>query len=86
MWYTYSIYFPCRNSPIIARKVELVSGPGCPVCVTPNDYLDTAIAYARQEDVIITTFGDMLKVPGTSSSLNQVKAEGRDINYLLSYG
>ena len=84
MWYTYSIYFPCRNSPIIARKVELVSGPGCPVCVTPNDYLDTAIAYARQEDVIITTFGDMLKVPGTSSSLNQVKAEGRDIRIIYS--
>ena len=66
---------------LLPEKVELVSGPGCPVCVTPNDYLDTAIAYARQEDVIITTFGDMLKVPGTSSSLNQVKAEGRDIKY-----
>lgn len=49
-----------------------------------NDYLDTAIAYARQEDVIITTFGDMLKVPGTSSSLNQVKAEGRDIRIIYS--
>ena len=69
---------------LLPEKVELVSGPGCPVCVTPNDYLDTAIAYARQEDVIITTFGDMLKVPGTSSSLNQVKAEGRDIRIIYS--
>lgn len=69
---------------LLPEKVELVSGPGCPVCVTPNDYLDTAIAYARQEDVIITTFGDMLKVPGTSSSLNQVKVEGRDIRIIYS--
>ena len=69
---------------LLPEKVELVSGPGCPVCVTPNDYLDTAIAYARQKDVIITTFGDMLKVPGTSSSLNAVKAEGADIRIIYS--
>lgn len=69
---------------LLPEKVELVSGPGCPVCVTPNDYLDTAIAYARQKDVIITTFGDMLKVPGTSSSLNRVKAEGADIRIIYS--
>ena len=61
MWYTYSIYFPCRNSPIIPEKVELVSGPGCPVCVTPNDYLDTAIAYARQEDVYYHYFWRYVK-------------------------
>lgn len=69
---------------LLPEKVELVSGPGCPVCVTPNDYLDTAIAYARQKDVIITTFGDMLKVPGTSSSLLKVKAEGADIRIVYS--
>ena len=69
---------------LLPQKVELVSGPGCPVCVTPNDYLDTAIAYARQKDVIITTFGDMLKVPGTSSSLNAVKAEGCDVRIVYS--
>ena len=46
------------------------------VCVTPNDlFRYSELSYARQEDVIITTFGDMLKVPGTSSSLNQVKVE-----------
>ena len=54
---------------LLPPEVELVSGPGCPVCVTPNEYLDTAIAYSRQSDVILTTFGDMLKVPGSSSSL-----------------
>ena len=69
---------------LLPEKVELVSGPGCPVCVTPNDYLDTAIAYARQKDVIIATFGDMLKVPGTSSSLNSVKAEGCDVRIVYS--
>ena len=69
---------------LLPEKVELVSGPGCPVCVTPNDYMDTAIAYARQKDVIITTFGDMLKVPGTTSSLNAVKAEGGDVRIIYS--
>lgn len=69
---------------LLPEKVELVSGPGCPVCVTPNDYLDTAIAYARQDDVIITTFGDMLKVPGSTASLNSVKAEGADIRIIYS--
>ena len=69
---------------LLPEKVELVSGPGCPVCVTPNDYMDTAIAYARRKDVIITTFGDMLKVPGTTSSLNAVRAEGGDVRIIYS--
>ena len=69
---------------LLPEKVELVSGPGCPVCVTPNDYMDTAIAYAKQSDVIITTFGDMLKVPGTTSSLNKVKAQGGDVRIIYS--
>ena len=46
---------------LLPEKVELVSGPGCPVCVTPNDYLDTAIAYARQKDVIIYYFWRYVK-------------------------
>ena len=49
---------------ILPPEVELVSGPGCPVCVTPDSYIDAAIAYAGMEDAIIKTFGDMLKVPG----------------------
>jgi hydrogenase expression/formation protein HypD len=69
---------------ILPVEVELVSGPGCPVCVTPNEYLDTAIAYSRQPHVILTTFGDMLKVPGSSSSLMTEKAKGADIRIVYS--
>ncbi|MBP2655247.1 MAG: hydrogenase expression/formation protein HypD [Firmicutes bacterium] len=69
---------------LLPLEVELVSGPGCPVCVTSNAYLDTAIAYSRQDDVIITTFGDMLRVPGSSSSLSVQKAKGADIRIVYS--
>lgn len=69
---------------LLPEQVELVSGPGCPVCVTPNDYLDTAIAYSLQSGVIIATFGDMLRVPGSSSSLMQEKARGADIRIVYS--
>ncbi len=69
---------------LLPENVELVSGPGCPVCVTPDDYMDKAIAYAQREDVIIATFGDMLKVPGSSSSLNEARAAGADIRVVYS--
>ena len=69
---------------LLPETVELVSGPGCPVCVTPDEYMDKAIAYAKREDVIITTFGDMLKVPGTESSLSEAKAAGADIRIVYS--
>ena len=69
---------------MLPENVELVSGPGCPVCVTPDDYMDKAIAYAQQPDVIITTFGDMLKVPGSRSSLNEAKTNGADIRIVYS--
>ena len=69
---------------LLPETVELVSGPGCSVCVTPDEYMDKAIAYARREDVIIATFGDMLKVPGTESSLSEAKAAGADIRIVYS--
>ncbi len=69
---------------ILPPEIELVSGPGCPVCVTPNRYLDTAIAYGRQPDVTITTFGDMLRVPGSSTTLMREKAAGADIRIVYS--
>ncbi len=69
---------------LLPAAVELVSGPGCPVCVTPNEYLDTAIAYCRRPDTIITTFGDMLRVPGSESSLMAEKACGADIRIVYS--
>jgi len=65
-------------------NIEMLSGPGCPVCVTANADLDKAIALARLPDVIITTFGDMLRVPGSYSSLQQAKAEGSDIRIVYS--
>ena len=64
---------------LLPDEIVLISGPGCPVCVTPNAYLDKAIAICRIEDVIITTFGDMLRVPGSTSSLEKERAGGADI-------
>ena len=55
---------------ILPQGVRLISGPGCPVCVTPNEYIDKAIAYAR-DGAIIVTFGDMFRVPGSISSLEK---------------
>ncbi len=69
---------------LLPENVELVSGPGCPVCVTPNEYLDTAIAYSKNPEVILATFGDMLKVPGSSTSLAAQKAVGADIRIVYS--
>lgn len=69
---------------MLPENVELVSGPGCPVCVTPDDYMDKAIAYSLRDDTIITTFGDMLKVPGSQSSLMEAKAQGADIRIVYS--
>lgn len=64
--------------------IRLVSGPGCPVCVTANDFLDTAIAMAAKPNVILTTFGDLIRVPGSYSSLREEKAKDRDIRICYS--
>ena len=69
---------------ILPKNIELVSGPGCPVCVTDDEYIDKAIAYAKNPDVIIATFGDMLKVPGSHSSLSEISAAGADIKIIYS--
>ncbi|MFC2007392.1 hydrogenase formation protein HypD [Chloroflexota bacterium] len=69
---------------LMPSTIEMLSGPGCPVCVTDSTDLDKVIYLARLPDVIITTFGDMLKVPGSYSSLQQVKAEGGDIRIVYS--
>ena len=66
---------------LVESKVSLISGPGCPVCVTPVSYMDRAIWLAKREDVIITTFGDMVKVPGTKGSLQM---SGRDVRVVYS--
>src|SRR4030042_1548458 len=69
---------------LFPSNLKLLSGPGCPVCVTPNDYLDRAIAYCRKKDVIVVTFGDMMKVPGSTSSLEQEKSRGADVRVVYS--
>ena len=69
---------------ILPENVELVSGPGCPVCVTGDEYIDAAIAYAKLDGVIIATFGDMLKVPGSAENLAEVAAAGADVKVIYS--
>jgi hydrogenase expression/formation protein HypD len=69
---------------LLPETVELISGPGCPVCVTPAGEIDRAIALARREDVILATFGDLMRVPGSSSSLHQERATGGTIRVVLS--
>ncbi|MFC2045818.1 hydrogenase formation protein HypD, partial [Chloroflexota bacterium] len=69
---------------VLPSNIEMVSGPGCPVCVTANADLDKAIALSRIPDVIVTTFGDMMKVPGSYSSLQMTKAEGADVRMVYS--
>ncbi len=69
---------------LLPETVNLLSGPGCPVCVTPNADIDKAIALAQDARVILATFGDMMKVPGSYSSLHQVRAAGADIRVVYS--
>jgi len=81
--HTMAIYrFGLRS--LLPPEIRLISGPGCPVCVTPNDYLDRAVAICRLPDVITTTFGDMMRVPGSSSSLMEERARGADIRIVYS--
>ncbi|MDD2352336.1 MAG: hydrogenase formation protein HypD [Candidatus Caldatribacteriota bacterium] len=69
---------------LLPENINLISGPGCPVCVTPIAAIDHIIALAREKDTIIVTFGDMVNVPGTSSSLKKEKANGADILIIYS--
>ena len=69
---------------LLSGNVKLVSGPGCPVCVTGTDFIDKAIAYSKLEQVIIATFGDMIRVPGSVSSLEKEKAAGADVRIVFS--
>ncbi len=69
---------------LLPGNIEMLSGPGCPVCVTSNSDLDKAIALAKLPDVIITSFGDMIRVPGSYSSLQVAKAEGADVRVVYS--
>jgi len=69
---------------LLPGTVTLISGPGCPVCVTPISYIDEIIALSRKEDFIITTFGDMMRVPGSTSTLEKEKTDGAYIRIVYS--
>jgi hydrogenase expression/formation protein HypD len=69
---------------LLPPNVRMIHGPGCPVCVIPLGRVDDALAIARREGVIFTTFGDMMRVPGSKTSLLQAKAEGADVRTVYS--
>jgi hydrogenase expression/formation protein HypD len=69
---------------LLPETIRLLSGPGCPVCVSSRRFLDQAIAYSRLSDVIITTYGDLIRVPGSTSILDMEKARGADIRIVYS--
>ena len=69
---------------MLPDKITMVHGPGCPVCVTSVSVIDEAIWLAQQPNVIFTSFGDMLRVPGSKKSLLEAKAEGADVRILYS--
>ncbi|VEG42863.1 hydrogenase expression/formation protein HypD [Mycolicibacterium flavescens] len=69
---------------LLPETVELVHGPGCPVCVIPMGRVDDAMWLAEQPDVIFTTFGDMMRVPGSRGNLIEAKARGADVRFVYS--
>lgn len=69
---------------LLPDTVKLLSGPGCPVCVSSRRFIDHAVALSRMPDTIITTFGDLIRVPGSSSSLDREKAAGADVRIVYS--
>ena len=69
---------------LLPNQIELVHGPGCPVCVTPLEFIDRAIDIASRPEVIFTSFGDMLRVPGSKTDLLTVKSEGGDVRIVYS--
>ena len=69
---------------VLPEHITLLSGPGCPVCVTAQKDIDAFVQFSRKENVIVTTFGDLMKVPGSGSSLAGEKAEGADVRMVYS--
>ena len=68
----------------LSPKINLISGPGCPVCVTPASYIDEAVYLALEKGCTITTFGDLVRVPGNVKSLQQARAEGGKVKVVYS--
>src|SRR5690606_20884222 len=69
---------------LLPPQITLLHGPGCPVCVTPLEIIDKALAIAQRPEVIFTSFGDMLRVPGSETDLLASKAQGADVRIVYS--
>ena len=69
---------------ILSPNITLISGPGCPVCVTPGGYIDRAVALAEDRGATVCTFGDLMRVPGTDKSLSQARADGADVRIVYA--
>ncbi|MCT7566082.1 hydrogenase formation protein HypD [Aliarcobacter butzleri] len=69
---------------LLNKKINFIHGPGCPVCVMPKDRIDSAYALSLQNDVILVTLGDMIKVPGSKGSLQKARSEGADVRFVYS--
>lgn len=69
---------------LLPKEITLIHGPGCPVCVTPIEIIDKALEIAARPDVIFTSFGDMLRVPGSTADLLSIKAQGGDVRIVYS--
>ena len=77
-------FFRFGLDKILPDNLRLISGPGCPVCVSTQEYIDNAISLARNKDVIILTFGDMLRIPGTYSTLEKERASFGNVRVVYS--
>jgi hydrogenase expression/formation protein HypD len=69
---------------LLPSNIHLISGPGCPVCVSSQHFIDKALAYSRIPGVIITTYGDLIRVPGSATSLEKERAAGSDVRIVYS--
>ncbi len=69
---------------LLPENIRLISGPGCPVCVTPGQYIDNAVETAKKHDLTVATYGDMVRVPGNETSLEKARAEGVRIKVITS--
>jgi len=77
-------FFRFGLDKLLPKNLRLIAGPGCPVCVSSQDYIDKAIALAKLKDTIILSFGDMLRVPGSTSTLEKERARGANISIVYS--
>ena len=69
---------------LVNKKINFIHGPGCPVCVMPKERIDSAYELSLQEDVILVTLGDMIKVPGSNGSLQNARSQGADVRFVYS--